>query len=112
MIVDDSVFMRNMLCTMLGMKGFKVVAEAADGDEAVERYLALRPQLTFMDVLVPQKSGRDATKEIISLDGNAKQLCAVHLAMKNLLKQRLNLEPKMPFLSPIKTISYKRFSRE
>ena len=72
MIVDDVPFIREILRRMLETSGYTVVAEAADGDEAVAKYSALLPQVTLMDISLPRKNGVDATKDILSLDKNAK----------------------------------------
>jgi len=104
MIVDDSVFMRDMLGTMLGLKGFKVVAEAADGDEAVVKYLELRPQITFMDILMPNKSGIDATNEIISIDRNAKVVMCSSLGHEDLIKAALESGARDVLFKPYKDL--------
>ncbi len=72
MIVDDTLFSRELLRKILGKWGYTVVAEAADGVEAVTNFRKFRPTITFMDLIMPRKNGIDATKEIVSLDGNAK----------------------------------------
>jgi two-component system chemotaxis response regulator CheB len=57
-----------MLCEMLESDpGFEVVAEAANGAEAVEATLRTRPDLITMDVHMPVLDGIDATKEIMRL---------------------------------------------
>ena len=76
LIVDDEVFFRRVLLDILGKIGFTVVAEAADGDEAVEKFRLHRPHVTIMDIYMPEKNGIDATKEMIALDRNAKVLIA------------------------------------
>lgn len=74
MIVDDSEVARCLLRDILEACGYSVVAEAANGIEAVEKYVELRPLVTIMDIKMPRKNGIDATKEIIALDRNAKVL--------------------------------------
>ena len=74
LIVDDEAFYRNSLRDILGRIGFTVVAEAADGREAVRMFLAHRPHITIMDVYMPGKNGIDATREMIALDKNANVL--------------------------------------
>lgn len=74
LIVDDEAFYRDSLREMLGKIGFTVVAEAADGREAVRMYLAHRPHIVIMDVYMPGKNGIDATREMIALDKNANVL--------------------------------------
>jgi two-component system, chemotaxis family, chemotaxis protein CheY len=74
LIVDDEVFFRKVLRDILGKIGFTVVAEAADGNEAVEQFRSHRPHVTIMDIYMPGKNGIDATKAMIALDKNANVL--------------------------------------
>ena len=71
LIVDDAIFMRNMIKDIFASSGFQVVGEAANGLEAVEKYKELRPDLTTMDIVMPFKSGIEATREIVKADTKA-----------------------------------------
>jgi two-component system chemotaxis response regulator CheY len=71
LIVDDQVFMRNMLSDIFASGGFDIVGEAANGIEAVERFRQLKPDLVTMDIVMPFKSGIEATREIIKTDPQA-----------------------------------------
>jgi ATP-dependent helicase HepA len=71
LIVDDAIFMRNMIKDIFSGSGFEVVGEAANGLEAVEKFKELRPDLTTMDIVMPFKSGIEATREIVQRDRNA-----------------------------------------
>jgi two-component system, chemotaxis family, chemotaxis protein CheY len=74
MIVDDELFFREMLRELLVNAGFKVVAEALDGNDAIDKYRIHRPDITIMDIFMPEKNGIDAIKEITAFDANAKIL--------------------------------------
>lgn len=74
MIVEDEYFFRELLRDILEKEGFTVVAEAADGVEGVEKYRLIHPDLTIMDIFMPEKNGIDATREIVSGDADAKIL--------------------------------------
>jgi two-component system chemotaxis response regulator CheY len=74
MIVDDELFFRELLRDILAKEGFTVVAEAANGSEAVEKYRAHRPAVTLMDIFMPVENGIDATREIVAIDSNARVL--------------------------------------
>jgi two-component system chemotaxis response regulator CheY len=74
MIVDDELFFREMLRDVVVNAGYKVVAEAMDGNEAVEKYRLHRPDITIMDIFMPEMNGIDAIKEIIAFDADARVL--------------------------------------
>ncbi len=69
LIVDDDVAIREILKIMLD--GFDVI-EASDGESAVKLYKKEKPDIVFMDVVLPKKDGIQATKEILKIDPNAK----------------------------------------
>ncbi len=72
LIVDDAAFMRMMLKDILTKNGFEVVAEAADGVQAVEKYVETKPDLVTMDITMPEMDGIMALKEIRRIDPDAK----------------------------------------
>ncbi|MBD2870728.1 response regulator [Paenibacillus arenilitoris] len=72
LIVDDAAFMRMMIRDILTKNGYEVVGEAQDGAQAVEKYKELKPDLTTMDITMPEMDGISALKEIKKMDGNAK----------------------------------------
>ena len=74
LVVDDEAFFRDALKQTIGRIGFTVVAEAANGREAVAMFLAHRPHVTIMDLYMPEKNGLDATREIMAIDGEARVL--------------------------------------
>jgi len=72
LVVDDAAFMRKMVSDVLVGGGHEVVGEAGDGAEAVARYQELRPEVTTLDITMPEKDGLAALGEIMSLDPTAK----------------------------------------
>ncbi len=74
MIVDDELFFRQMLRDVLAEAGFTVVAEAANGIEAVDNYRKHRPDITIMDIFMPEENGVAAIKKIIAFDKDARVL--------------------------------------
>ena len=64
LIADDAAFMRMMLKNVLTEAGYEVVGEAENGAVAVTRYRELSPDLTTMDITMPEMDGLAALKEI------------------------------------------------
>jgi DNA-binding NarL/FixJ family response regulator len=71
-IADDHRMLREGLKHSLADEGLNVVGEAADGVEAIERALELRPDVVLMDVTMPERNGIEATQEIRQLDPEIK----------------------------------------
>ncbi|HIJ17754.1 MAG TPA: response regulator [Thermoplasmata archaeon] len=67
MIVDDELFIVELYRDILQLRGYKVVATAFDGEEAVRKYAASpeKPDVIIMDHRMPVMNGVEATKEII-----------------------------------------------
>jgi two-component system chemotaxis response regulator CheY len=87
LVVDDVAFVRKTLSEILTEGGYVVVGEAADGEEALEKWRTLRPALVTMDVVMPKMSGIEATKQIIKADKHAlvvmvSAMDQVHLVME------------------------------
>lgn len=72
LVVDDAAFMRMMIKDILTKNGFEIVGEAENGAIAVEKWKELRPDLTTMDITMPEMDGITAVKEIKKLDASAK----------------------------------------
>ena len=72
LIVDDAAFMRMMIKDILTKNGYEVVAEAANGVEAVELYKSHQPDLVTMDITMPEMDGIEAVKQIKAVNPAAK----------------------------------------
>ena len=68
MVVDDHPIVRSGLRDTLEASGrFEVVGQAEDGEEAVRTVEEIDPQVIVMDVIMPNKDGIDACREIMEL---------------------------------------------
>lgn len=72
MIADDSGAIRLVLKDILSIGKHTVVAEAADGEEAVELFFKNSPDMLLLDLAMPKKDGLIVLKEILEKDATAK----------------------------------------
>jgi two-component system, chemotaxis family, chemotaxis protein CheY len=89
LVVDDAIFMRNMLKDIFNDDQFEIVGEAANGVEAVEKFKELRPDLTTMDIVMPFKSGIEATKEILAIEKSAVVVMCSALGQESLVMEAI-----------------------
>jgi two-component system chemotaxis response regulator CheY len=72
LIADDAAFMRMLIKNSLSKQGYTDIIEAADGQIACEQYRIEHPDLVFMDITMPNKTGLEALAEIRKLDPSSK----------------------------------------
>jgi len=71
LLVDDAAFMRMMLKDILTKSGYNIVGEAENGVKAIEKYKELKPDLTILDITMPEMDGIEAAKGIKAVDSSA-----------------------------------------
>ena len=94
LVVDDAAFMRKMVSDALASGGHEIVGEAGDGAEAVARYQELRPEVTTLDITMPQKDGLEALREIIALDPGARVVMCSALGQESKVLESIKLGAK------------------
>jgi DNA-binding response OmpR family regulator len=63
LVVDDEPFILRSLTFVLRREGFEVL-EARNGEEAMEEIRVRRPDLVFLDVMMPKKNGYEVCEEV------------------------------------------------
>ena len=104
MIVDDSLIMRVNLKRVLEKHGYEVVAEAANGQEAVERYVKSLPDLVTMDITMPVLDGISAMEEILKIDCNACVVMISALGQETKIIESINKGAKHYIVKPFNEI--------
>jgi DNA-binding NarL/FixJ family response regulator len=66
LLADDHPIFRLGLCTLIGShEGWEVCGEAADGRDAVEKCLQLKPDLVILEICMPRLCGGDSVRQIL-----------------------------------------------
>ena len=94
LVVDDAAFMRKMVSDALTKGGHEVVGEGANGEEAVALYQELSPELTTLDITMPEKDGLSALREIIELDPTARVVMCSALGQESKVLESIKLGAK------------------
>lgn len=102
LIVDDSAFMRMTLRDILVKGGNEIAGEAETGDEAVDKYKQLKPDLVTMDIVMLKMDGIKAVKEIIAQDPNAKILMVSAMGQQALIVDSIQAGAKGFVIKPFK----------
>lgn len=105
MIVDDSLIIRVNLKKMLEKHGYEVVAEAANGQEAVEKYAKFHPDLVTMDITMPVLDGISAMQEILLIDSNACVVMISALGQETKIIDAINKGARHYIVKPFKEIN-------
>ncbi len=104
LVVDDAAFMRKLLTDALTNGGHEVVGEAGNGNEAVARWQELRPELTTLDITMPEKDGLTALAEIMAIDPSARIIMCSALGQEGKVLEAVKLGAKdfvvKPFQPP------------
>ncbi len=64
LMADDAAFMRKVIKDTLSKNGFTDLHEAVDGQDAVQKYDEVKPDLVILDITMPNMDGLDALKAI------------------------------------------------
>ena len=89
LVCDDSILIRKKFHKILTQCGCKSIFEAENGVQAVEQALEQKPDVIFLDIVMPDKDGIEALKEIKVALPEVKIIMASSVGTSNLLKEAL-----------------------
>jgi len=100
LIVDDAAFMRMMIKNILTKNGYDVVAEAENGQIAVELYKNFKPDLVTMDITMPEMNGIEGVKEILNIDPNANVIMCSAMGQQSMVMEAIQAGAKDFIVKP------------
>jgi len=103
LIVDDSLFVTKQIGQILTSEGFEVVGTASNGQEGVDSYKELYPNvdLVTMDITMPKMDGVTALEKIMEFDKNARVIMISALGKQDLVKKSLMLGARNYIVKPL-----------
>lgn len=90
LIVDDAAIMRIRLREILD-SDYAIVAEAGDGEEAIEKYQEFSPDFVTLDITMPRTNGLDALKRLMERDANARVVIVSAVGQKRIVIEALKM---------------------
>ena len=94
LICDDSILARKQLKDIISTLGNPTFIEASDGQDAIDKYKANKPDIVFLDIVMPKKDGNIVISEIIEYDPNATIIIASSVGTQSQLKCALQAGAK------------------
>ena len=94
LITDDSILARKQLKDIISTLGSPVFIEAVDGQDAIDKYKESKPDLIFLDIVMPKKDGNDAIRDIMEFDPEATIIIASSVGTQSQLKNALEAGAK------------------
>ena len=94
LICDDYILARKQLKDIISTLGNPTFIEASDGQEAIDKYKANKPDMVFLDIVMPKKDGNIVISEIIEYDPNAAIIIASSVGTQSQLKCALQAGAK------------------
>ena len=94
LISDDSILARKQLKDIITTLGTPIFLEASDGQSAIDQYIENKPDLVFLDIVMPKKDGNIAIQEIMNFDPNATIIIASSVGTQSQLKCALQAGAK------------------
>ena len=105
LVVDDIKIMRFTIKTILEELGHKVIAEAENGYDAIEKYKMFKPDIVTMDITMPSKNniidGIEAFLEIKKIDKDANVVMLTSHGENKLVMKAISKGAKGYILKPI-----------
>ncbi|MBI5485229.1 MAG: response regulator [Deltaproteobacteria bacterium] len=94
MIVDDSLFMRNILRGIVQEKGYVVVAEAASGIEAMKNLHTHKPDLILLDIVLPDSNDLELLESIVAARPQAAVVLCSAIGQEDVIRKALDIGAK------------------
>ena len=104
LICDDSILARKQIKDVIAMVGTPTIFEASNGESAIQIYKEEKPNLVFLDIVMPKKDGNIAIEEIMAFDKDATIIIVSSVGTHSQLKAALEAGAKDFIQKPINKV--------
>lgn len=104
LICDDSILARKQLKDIISVAGTPTILEANNGETAVQIYKDEKPNLVFLDIVMPKKDGNKVIEEIMAFDKDATIIIVSSVGTHTQLKSALEAGAKDFIQKPINKV--------
>ena len=94
LVCDDSILARKNLSTMLSGFGYTDISEVSNGEDAVNFCKENKPDLIFLDIVMPVKDGVTATAEIMEANSASKIIIVSSVGTQTHIKEAIKAGAK------------------
>jgi two-component system chemotaxis response regulator CheY len=94
------MFMRKRLNDILTGEGHEVIAEAEDGEEAIQLYGQYQPELVMLDITMPERNGMGALNHIMNVSPEAKVIMCSALGEETVVQECIDTGAKAFVVKP------------
>ena len=101
LVCDDSILARKNLTGLLKGFGYTNISEVSNGEDAVNFCKENKPELVFLDIVMPVKDGVTATGEIMAANPDTKIIIVSSVGTQNHLKEAIKAGAKDFIQKPI-----------
>ena len=91
LIADDSSFARKLIGSVINKTGGNVVAEAVDGQEAIDKFMLTFPDLVILDITMPVVDGVEVLKQIKTINKNVKVIMVSSIGHQDMISKTKDL---------------------
>jgi Response regulator containing a CheY-like receiver domain and an HTH DNA-binding domain len=103
MIVEDAELIRMEIRNTLIKHGHEVVAEVAEGEEAIQTYLQLKPEIVLMNITMPNINEEEALKKLLVMDPKAKVVMCPSLGQQAIITESMKIGSMGFIVKPFET---------
>ena len=101
LVCDDSILARKNLTGLLKGCGYTNISEVSNGEDAVNFCKENKPELVFLDIVMPVKDGVTATGEIMAANPDTKIIIVSSVGTQTHLKEAIKAGAKDFIQKPI-----------